>query len=117
MVPQGDYLLSYQAPSTSLLFYPRTQSIHVVANRCQDSIPVVHTREGRVISGQVIPPLPQVLIRMTVEEEGVKSVLETYSNENGWYAFTAIDNTAVFISFDFSFILFILFLMLFYIMT
>ena len=98
MIPEGEFVLSYQAPSTSLLFYPRSQTIHIVANRCQASIPVINTREGRVISGQVIPALQQVLIRMTVEEDGVKSVLETFSNENGWYSFTAIDNAATFIS-------------------
>ena len=38
-------------------------------------------------------------IRMTVNENGVESVLETRSDEKGWYAFTAIDHAATFISF------------------
>ena len=71
----------------------------MLPNQCQSAIPTIQTREGRVVSGQVVPALQGVTIRMTVEENGVQSVLETVSNEKGWYAFTAIDHAATFISF------------------
>lgn len=99
MLPEGSYTLSYLAPSSSLLFYPRSQTISVIAGQCQSPLPVIHTREGRVVSGQIVPPLQGVTIRMSVNENGVQSVLETTSDEKGWYAFTAIDHAAQFISF------------------
>lgn len=98
-LPEGEFTLSYLAPSSSLLFYPRSQTFSVLPNQCQTAVPAIHTREGRVVSGQIVPALQGVTIRMTVNENGVESVLETRSDEKGWYAFTAIDHAATFISF------------------
>lgn len=99
MLDEGVYTFSYQAPSTALLFTPRSQQVKVVGNQCQPALPTVNTREGRVVSGQIIPALPNVLIRMNVVENGVSSVLETTSNDKGFYSFAAIDQEAQFISF------------------
>lgn len=100
MLPEGEFTLSYLAPSSSILFYPRSQSFTVVPNQCQSPIAPINTREGRVVSGQIVPPLQGVTIRMRVDENGTESVLETSSDEKGWYAFTAIDHAAHFISFE-----------------
>ena len=99
MLDEGIYTFSYQAPSSALLFNPSSQQVKVLANQCQPILPIINTCEGRIVSGQIIPPLPNVLIRMTIEENGEHSILETISNDKGFYSFTAIDQTIQFISF------------------
>ena len=78
-MPQGEIVLSYLAPASSLLFHPRSQTVHVVAN-------------------QIIPALQDVRVMMEVVEEGVTSLLEALSDEKGFYAFSAIEPAAEFIS-------------------
>ena len=99
MLDEGMYTFSYQAPSSALLFNPPSQQVKVLANQCQPILSIINTREGRIVSGQIIPPLPNVLIRMTIEENGEHSILETLSNDKGFYSFTAIDQNTQFISF------------------
>lgn len=99
MLDEGVYTFSYQAPSSALLFNPSSQQVKVLANQCQPILPIINTREGRIVSGQIIPPLPNVLIRMNIEENGEHSIIETLSNDKGFYSFTAIDQNTQFISF------------------
>ena len=99
MLEEGVYTFSYQAPSSALLFNPPSQQVKVLANQCQPILPIINTREGHIVSGQIIPPLPNVLIRMNLEENGEHSILETLSNDKGFYSFTAIDQNTQFISF------------------
>ena len=110
MLDEGIYTFSYQAPSSALLFNPPSQQVKVLANQCQPILSIINTREGRIVSGQIIPPLPNVLIRMTIEENGEHSILETTSNDKGFYSFTAINQTTQFISFFFFFLCLCLFI-------
>ncbi|KAK8818259.1 hypothetical protein WA556_006079 [Blastocystis sp. ATCC 50177/Nand II] len=97
-VPQGEIVLSYLAPASSLLFHPRSQTVRVVANQCQPRVATVQGHKGRVVTGQIIPALPDVRVMMEVVEEGVTSLLEALSDEKGFYAFSAIEPAAEFIS-------------------
>ena len=51
-----------------------------------------------MVTGQIIPALPDVRVMMEVVEEGVTSLLEALSDEKGFYAFSAIEPAAEFIS-------------------
>ena len=97
-MPQGEVVLSYLAPASSLLFHPRSQTVEVVANQCQPRVATVHGHKGRVVTGQIIPALQDVRVLMEVVEEGVTSLLEALSDEKGFYAFSAIEPSAEFIS-------------------
>ena len=61
-------------------------------------IPTVTVSEGRVVSGQIIPPLAGVTVRMTVKDNGKMKMVESVSNENGEYSFTPISQDAEIIS-------------------
>ena len=97
-MPQGEIVLSYLAPASSLLFHPRSQTVRVVANQCQPRVATVQGHKGRVVTGQIIPALQDVRVMMEVVEEGVTSLLEALSDEKGFYAFSAIEPAAEFIS-------------------
>lgn len=97
-MPQGEIVLSYLAPASPLLFHPRAQTVHVVANQCPPRVPAVQGHKGRVVTGQIIPALQDVRVLMEVVEEGVTSLLEAVSDEKGFYAFSAIEPAAEFIS-------------------
>ena len=98
-MPRGEVTLSYLAPSSSILFHPRAQTVTVVENRCQAPVPVVRGHTGRVVTGQIIPALEDVRVVMEVIEDGVTSLLEALSDEKGFYVFSAIEPSASFISF------------------
>ena len=51
--------------------------------------------EGRVVSGQIVPPLAGVVVRMTLEGS---APLEVTSDAKGVYVFPAIDPATKFIS-------------------
>lgn len=72
----------------------------MVPSHCQGPIPTVTVSEGRVISGQIIPPLAGVTVRMTVTDNGKMKVVECMSDEKGSYSFTPISQDAEIISFN-----------------
>ena len=94
LVP-GEYSLRFSAPNTPYLFRPAVLPLSVVAGRCQESLKPVVAAEGRVVSGQIVPPLAGVVVRMTLEGS---APLEVTSDAKGVYVFPAIDPATQFIS-------------------
>lgn len=68
----------------------------MAAGRCQEPLKPVAAAEGRVVSGQIVPPLAGVVVRMTLEGA---APLEATSDAKGVYVFPAIDPATHFISF------------------
>ena len=100
-MPAGTYSLSLHAPHTPYLFVPASLPFTVVADRCQNALPTIGVKEGRVVTGKIIPALAGVTVRMTMmmNEEKEKEVMEVKSDENGVYVFPAIEQSIEMISF------------------
>ena len=64
--------------------------------RGEETLKPVAAAEGRVVSGQIVPPLAGVVVRMTLEGA---APLEATSDAKGVYVFPAIDPATHFISF------------------
>ena len=98
-LPPNTYSIRYSAPHSSYLFHPTFYSLTVIPARCQDMIPTVTVTEGRVVRGQIIPPLAGVTVRMTVTDNGKMKIVEAISDEKGEYSFTPISQDAEIISY------------------
>ena len=97
-MPAGTYSLSLRAPHTPYLFIPASLPFTVVADRCQSALSTIGVKEGRVVTGKIIPALAGVTVRMTMKE--VKEVKEVMSDVNGVYVFPAIEQSTEIISFE-----------------
>ena len=98
-MPAGTYSLSLRAPHTPYLFVPASLPFTVVADRCQSALPTIGVKEGRVVTGKIIPALAGVTVRMTMMVKEEKKVMEVESDVNGVYVFPAIEQSADIISF------------------
>ena len=102
-MPAGTYSLSLRAPHTPYLFVPASLPFTVVADRCQSALPTIGVKEGRVVTGKIIPALAGVTVRMTMmageEKEKEKELMEVESDVNGVYVFPAIEQSVEMISF------------------
>mmetsp|Transcript_6613 Transcript_6613/g.12469 ORF Transcript_6613/g.12469 Transcript_6613/m.12469 type:complete len:541 (+) Transcript_6613:278-1900(+) len=70
--------------SSDVLFYPRTQTVHVKPTGCPPPVPAFEGRQAEFIKGQVTPAVQGVVI--SVKDENDEEILSVVSDKKGRYS-------------------------------